>query len=96
MGDVLRVDTAALREAGTSLRAVASEFDRANAHSDDVASHVGHAGLADALKHFAHGWDDRRAGMVASIAGLADACTGIGDGFEDLDREFAKALRGQS
>ncbi|MBO9556330.1 hypothetical protein [Cellulomonas sp.] len=96
MGDVLKVDTAALREAGTSLRTVAAEFDRANAHSDDVASHVGHAGLSDAIKHFAHGWDDRRAKMVDSIAGLADACTGIGDGFEDLDREFAKALRGES
>ncbi|MGN8244383.1 hypothetical protein ACTHAM_001286 [Cellulomonas soli] len=96
MSDRLTVDTAALREAGTSLRTVASEFDGANANSDDVASHVGHAGLADCLRDFAHGWDDRRGKMVESIAGLADACTGIGDGFEDLDAEFARALTGQS
>jgi hypothetical protein len=95
MADRLTIDTAALREAGTSLRAVATEFDRANANSDRVAEAVGHPGLKEALHDFAHGWDDTREDMVGTIAGLADACTGIGEGFEQLDSEFAAALLGE-
>ena len=95
MGDGLTIDTGRLREAGASLRAVAIEFDGADAHSDGVADQVGHGGLGSCIRHFAHGWDDTRGKMVESIAGLADACTGIGEGFEDLDRQFAQALRGE-
>lgn len=96
MSGRLTVDTTALREAGTSLRSVATEFDRANVRSDTVADAVGHAGLASAVRDFAHGWDDTRADMVEGMAALADACTGIGEGFEELDTEFAAALRGES
>jgi len=96
MGDRLTVDTAGLREAGAGLRTVAAEFDGANASSDVVADAVGHAELASAIRDFAHGWDDRRAEMVADIASLAEACSGIGDGFEDLDHAFAAALRGDA
>ena len=95
MSGTLKLDTAALQEAGASLRTVALEFDGANAHSDAAAEAVGHAGLADAVRGFAHGWDDRRAKMVDGIAALAEACTGIGDGFEDLDTQFAAALKGE-
>ncbi|MBO9554705.1 hypothetical protein [Cellulomonas sp.] len=95
MSDVLKVDTVALRAAGTHLRSVAIEFDGANAKSDAVADAVGHAGLSDAVRGFAHGWDDTRADLVSTIGSLADACTGIGDGFEDLDAQFAAALRGE-
>jgi len=91
----LRVDTGALCEAGTSLRSVATEFDGANVTSDQVAGAVGHAGLAAAVRCFAHGWDGRRAGMVESMAALADACSGIGDAFAELDSQLAAALRGE-
>ncbi len=96
MSGNLKLDTTALREAGSSLHAVALEFDRANVRSDAVADAVGHAGLASLVRDFAHGWDDTRADMVEGMAALADACTGIGEGFEDLDSEFAAALRGES
>ena len=96
MADRLTLDTAALREAGTSLRLVAQEFSDANANSDGVAEIVGHAGLAECIGGFAHGWDDNRAKMVDSISGLAESCVGISDGFEKLDQDFASALKGQS
>ena len=96
MADRLKLDTVALRDAGTSLRVVAQEFNDANANSDGVADAVGHAGLASCVRDFAHGWDDRRAKLVDSVASLAESCTGVSDGFEGLDRDFAAALKGQS
>ncbi|MDM7855106.1 hypothetical protein [Cellulomonas alba] len=92
----LQLDTAQLQEAGRTLRTVATEFHDANARSDSVAGAVGHDGLRDAIHDFAHGWDDTRADMVDAIAGLADACQGIGDGFEKIDTDFAAALRGDA
>lgn len=96
MGDRLTVDTDGLHEAGSALREVAQEFDAADSRSDAVAERVGHDGLASAVRDFAHGWDDRRAEMVADIAELARSCEGIGDAFEDLDQQFAAALRGDA
>ena len=96
MGDRLRVNTTELIEAGHGLRRVAVEFHGADAHSRDVAANVGHHGLAGCVEDFATGWNDRRAKMVKEIEGLAEACTGIGEGFERLDSEFAKALKGES
>ncbi|WP_432457623.1 hypothetical protein [Cellulomonas iranensis] len=96
MSGKLSIDTTVLRDAGSSLRAVAQEFDQANARSSRAAEHVGHAGLAAAVEDFAHGWDGRRAKIVENIAALSDACTGIADGFEDLDTELAAALRGEA
>lgn len=91
--DTLRVDTALLRTAGTQLRTVADEFQQANANSDDAAEVVGHRGLAEAVRSFAHNWDDRRAKMVEKIGTLAKSATMVGEAFEELDKEFAAALR---
>jgi uncharacterized protein YukE len=96
MGDRLTIDSAALREAGAALRLVAAEFDHADAHSDAAAEVVGHHELASAVRDFAHGWDDRRAEMVHEVASLAQSCEGIGESFDDLDRQFAAALRGDA
>lgn len=94
MSDIL-LDTVALRDAGTSLRVVAQEFSDANANSTDLGEAIGHSRLADTVRSFAISWDDRRATMVDSIAALSEACTGIGEGFENLETEFAQALRGE-
>lgn len=91
----LRVDTSLLRTAGEQLRVVATEFHHANANSDDAADAIGHRGLADAVRSFAHNWDDRRAKMVEKIDTLAKSATGVGDAFEQVDTEFAAALRGE-
>lgn len=95
MGERLRVDTALLREAGSALRVVATEFEHANDRSDDAADAVGDPRLAGAVRSFAHNWDDRRAKMTERIAKLADQATATGEAFEEIDREFAAALRGK-
>lgn len=92
----LKLDTAQLRQAGSDLRLVAQEFEGANAGTTALADALGHAELAERVRHFAHGWDDKREKMVQAIAGLAEACTGIGEGFEDLDRAFAAALKDEA
>lgn len=92
----LKLDTAQLRQAGTDLRLVATEFEFANARSTNLGDALGNAELASRVRDFAHCWDDKREKMVDAIASLAQSCTGIGEGFEGLDAEFAKALRGES
>jgi uncharacterized protein YukE len=88
----LQIDPQAIRDLGTELSSVASEFKGANSHSDRVASAVGHSKLSDAVKDFAHEWDDTRAGMVDDITTLSKAATAIADGFEQTDQQLAKAL----
>lgn len=95
MSGHLKLDTVALREAGSGLRLVAQEFDGANAATNDLTPAIGHDGLASKVRDFAYSWDDKREKMVGVIGALAEACTGIGEGFEDLDAQFAGALRGE-
>lgn len=90
----LRLSTDALVDVGHDLRAVARELHEAGSTSDRIADAVGHPLLAERVRDFAHGWDDRRAEMLEEVARLADACTGIGENFERLDTEFAASLRG--
>ena len=91
----MRIDTAVLRMAGQQLRVVAEEFQRANANSDDAADVVGHRGLAEAVRSFAHNWDGHRAKMVEKIDTLARSASAVGEAFEELDTQFAAALRGE-
>lgn len=93
--DQLRVDTDLLREAGNQLRVVANEFHNAHANSDNVSEAVGHPGLAEAVRSFAHNWDDTRAKMMKDIGTLAKEASGVGDAFDQLDQEFAASLRGE-
>lgn len=84
----LRVDTRLLRETGAQLRVVATEFEHANATSDDAAEAVGHNGMGEAVRSFAHNWDDRRAKMMENISKLAESAKVTGEAFESLDQEL--------
>lgn len=95
LGNELRLDAGQLVELGGNLRTVATAFDGAQDNADYIAGAVGHEGLADKVRHFANGWDDRRAKMLDSIAGLADACTQCGDSFQDIEDELLSALLGE-
>lgn len=64
--------------------------------SDQIADAVGHDGLADAVRSFAHAWDDTRSDMTESIKGLGEATTSIADVFEQADQELAAAMDGTS
>lgn len=95
VGDRLRLDPEQLVQLGHDLRAVASEFDTAQTGADYIANAVGHDGLAEKVRGFAKGWDDRRAKMLDSIANLAQAAGDSGEAFKELDSELAAALLGE-
>lgn len=92
----LRVDTERVRAVGTGLTRIATEFRNANVRSDRIAEAVGHGGLADAVRSFAHSWDDTREDMTESITGLSEATLAIADIFEQADQELAAAMDGTS
>ena len=92
----LRIDTERVRAVGTGLTRIAREFEQANVRSDRIADATGHDGLADAVRSFAHSWDDTRSDMTESIKGLGEATTAIADVFEQADQELAAAMDGAS
>ena len=92
----LRLDTERVRTVGAGLTRIAAEFQNANVRSDRIAEAVGHDGLADAVRSFAHAWDDTREDMTSSITGLGEATTAIADTFEQADQELAAAMDGTS
>lgn len=95
MSGDLNVDTEVLREAGASLRIVATEFEHANARSDAAAEATGHSGLAERVREFAHNWDDRRGKMLENVAALAESAGAVGEQFEAVEEELVSALRGE-
>lgn len=88
----LRVNLAALHELGSDLTAIAGEFREANVLSDAIAEATGHDGLRDAVRDFAHGWDDTREDMVGDVEVLAEAAHAIADVFTEMDAELATAV----
>lgn len=84
----LEINTDTMREAGSSLRTVAVEFDAAKDHSREAADAVGHDGLADRLRNFADSWDGRREEILEDINTLSERCTVIAESFEQLDGEL--------
>ena len=88
----LSLNPADVRDLGTHLSSVANEFRDANTRSDRIAGAVGHSGLEDAVKDFAHEWDDTREAMVDDIETLAKTSTAITDAFEQTDQQLGKAL----
>jgi len=90
--DGLVVDTDALRDLGTDLARVATEFAEANVRSDRIAAATGHERLAETIRSFAHGWDNTREDMTESITFLAEASTAIADVITETDAELACAL----
>ncbi|HLR93675.1 MAG TPA: hypothetical protein VK053_04055 [Jiangellaceae bacterium] len=95
MSGDLKLDTGELRETGSALRVIATEFENANANSDTAADAVGHSRLADRVREFAHNWDDTRGDMVEGIGVLADSATGVGEAFEEIETELVAALKGE-
>lgn len=91
MADLV-VDTTLLSDLGNDLGRVATEFSEANVRSDTIADAVGHDGLSDTVRSFAHGWDDTREDMVEQITFLSDAATSIAEVMAETDIELARSL----
>ena len=62
----LSFNPADVRDLGSHLSSIAREFRDANTRSDRIAGAVGHSGLEDAVKDFAHEWDDTREATTTS------------------------------
>ncbi|MFT4214683.1 MAG: hypothetical protein QM622_07905 [Microbacterium sp.] len=92
----LKIDTQRVRSVAAGLSRIATEFRGANVHSDNIAEAVGHDALAEAVRSFAHAWDDTRADMTESVTGLSEATTAIADIFEQADAELAAAMESSS
>lgn len=60
--------------------------------SDRIAEAVGHDGLAEAVREFAHGWDDRRTELTRKVRALAAAAATTAQAFTEVDAELARAL----
>jgi len=95
MREDLVVQTGFLLDLGHDLRAVALEFEHANARSDDAAHAVGHGDLADHVHDFAHNWDDRRKKMMGNIQKLGESAVAVGEAFDQVEDDLVKALKGE-
>jgi hypothetical protein len=92
----MTIDVDAIEALGTDLAAVANDFADANAKSDQVAAEVGHSGLSETVRGFAHSWDDRRAKMLETMNALSEASIALAEAWRDLDQQGADALTGAS
>jgi hypothetical protein len=91
----LRFDLDAVRDIASDLRTIASEFRDANVGSERIADATGHPGLADAVRSFAHSWDDTREEMLGTIEGLGEATDAIADAFAQTDSDLADVFAEQ-
>lgn len=88
----LRIDLHAMRAVGADLTAIAAEFQDTNVRSDRITDAAGHDGLADAIRSFAHKWDDTREDMLENVRGMSEAAVAVADVFEETDSSLARAL----
>jgi hypothetical protein len=90
----MQVEVDAIVTLGADLKSVASEFASANTNSDAIADAVGHSELAQVVRDFAHGWDDKREKMTKAMNALGDAATQVGQTWKDFDQQGADTLNG--
>jgi len=95
-GPAMVIDVDAIDQLGHSLGLVGAEFTDAAATSTRIADAVGCAVLEDAVRDFADAWDDTRAKMTQTVATLSDAATQLAQAWQQLDRDGAAALSGDS
>ena len=91
----LIVDLLAMDAARIDVARIHSEFAEAGDRSDALADAVGHPRLADRVQAFVDNWDHRRSELAEQLAVVRDDLHGIVSGFEEADRELARALTEQ-
>lgn len=90
----MQVEVEAIAKLGEDLVAVATEFEGANANSDSIANAVGHEELAQTVKDFAHGWDDKREKIAKATRALGEAAGQVAATWKDFDKQGADTLNG--
>ena len=88
----LNIDYDELGRARTDIDDVISSFSRADRVSADIASLVGHGGLASKVNEFSDSWDISREKLHKSLSFISDSLTAVIDTFTELDSAQAKSL----
>lgn len=89
----LKIDLPTLRDAGSNLSKVKTEFEGAEQAANSVGDAVKHAGMRDALEEFGRNWGHEREKILKTMGGLSDAAIGIADSFKQLDADLAAELQ---
>ncbi|WP_371164399.1 hypothetical protein ABYF32_01590 [Buchananella felis] len=92
----IRVDVGALGTIGASAKTIASEFESANTNSNTIAAAVGHGGLSETVRGFAHDWDDKRQKFIDALKAFSDASLAVAHGWINFDQDGANTLNGQT
>jgi len=92
MRDHVRIDYDELRSARADIDRAAELFGSANSVSADIASVVGHSGLASKVDDFADSWDISREKLQEGLEFVASFLTAIIDSFTELDKAQADAV----
>lgn len=96
MAEQLIVDTGFLRDTASRVATIRDEFVDANRNADEVAAAVGHPGLADRVRGFAHNWDHRRSELAEQLETVLSNLNEAAEAFESADLELAVAIEGDS
>lgn len=89
----LRIDYDELDRARHDIDDAATTFSRADRVSSDIASFVGHGGLASKVNDFADSWDISRDKLRDSLEFMADSLQALVETFKELDAKQAAALQ---
>lgn len=89
MGDLIRLDLAAIGSAADDARSIRREFDDSDDSASEAAAACGHRDLASTVERFASTWDDRRRDFAENLGTLGSALQGIEQTFAELDRSLA-------
>lgn len=88
----LKISTVILEAVGSDLDLIKTEFEGADEMSDTVGDATGDNDLAQAVRDFAHSWNDKRAAMLESVTALHSSITTISEAFTDTDNQLTQAL----
>lgn len=91
----LIVDLLALQAARIDVARIHREFAQAGDRSDVLADAVGYPRLGERVRAFADNWDKRRGELTEQLGVVRDGLQTIVTGFEETDRELARALTEQ-
>jgi uncharacterized phage infection (PIP) family protein YhgE len=88
----IKLDLDRLKQLNSDLKSVSAEFGGADDFSDTVATATGHDGLHDAVRDFAHKWNEKRPEMQDGVDKLQKKLQAVTDGFTQLDQQLAQAM----
>jgi hypothetical protein len=88
----IKLDLARLKELSDDLKAIYAEFHGADDFSNTVADATGNDHLHDAVRDFAHAWNEKRPKMADAVHTLQMGYDSVTEHFTKLDTDLAAAL----